>query len=210
MKRLFVLVAITGLWLYPSRGTSQSFEVQQLLLNYEKLVQLEEILDQMYKGYKILSDGYNVVKNISEGNFNLHKVFLDGLLAVNPSIAKYKRIPDIIRYQEMVVDEYRRGMARIRQDGELSADEVRYVERLYSNLIKRTLRGLDELVTIVTATKLRMSDDERLKGIDRLYQEMTRELRFVRSLNSYTYELARQRAKSKNEIETMQHLHGVD
>lgn len=210
MNRFSVLAFITVLWLYPSPGSAQSAEAQQLLLNYTKLRQLEEILDQMYKGYKILSDGYNVVKNISEGNFNLHKVFLDGLFAVNPSIAKYKRIPDIVRYQEMIVDEYRRGMTHIREDGELSIDEIRYIERLYSNLIKRTLRGLDELVTIVTATQLRMSDDERVNGIDRLYREMTRELRFVRSLNSYTYELARQRAKTKNEIETMRHLHGID
>src|SRR6186713_1053205 len=142
MNRFSVLAFITGLWLYPSTGSAQSAEAQQLLLNYTKLMQLEEILDQMYKGYKILSDGYNVVKNISEGNFNLHRVFLDGLLAVNPSIAKYKRIPDIIRYQEMIVDEYRRGMTCIREDDELSIDEIRYMERLYSNLIKRTLRGL--------------------------------------------------------------------
>jgi hypothetical protein len=210
MRSLLVFLFIASLWLRPSHSKAQSFEAQQLLLNYAKLVQLEEILDQMYKGYKILSDGYNVIKNISEGNFNLHKVFLDGLLAVNPSIAKYKRIPDIIRYQQAIMDEYRRGMTRIRQDDELSADEVRYIERLYSNLIKRTLRGLDELVNIVTATKLRMSDDERLKGIDRLHHEMVRELRFVRSLNSYTHELARQRAKTKNELETMQALEGLN
>ena len=29
----------------------------------------------MYQGYKIVSKGYNTIKDISEGNFDLHKTF---------------------------------------------------------------------------------------------------------------------------------------
>ena len=83
----------------------QTQEATQLILNYEKLKQLEEILDNMYKGYKILSQGYNRIKDIAEGNYNIHQVFLDGLFAINPSVAKYKRIPDIIRYQQLLMKE---------------------------------------------------------------------------------------------------------
>ncbi|MGY4383932.1 preprotein translocase subunit YajC [Pedobacter sp. UYP24] len=59
----------------PSRA--QSTEVQQLLLNVEKLSQLKNILSDMKKGYTIVTNGYNAVKNISQGNFSLHEVFLE-------------------------------------------------------------------------------------------------------------------------------------
>src|SRR5436190_3638298 len=85
-----------------TKANAQTQEATQLVLNYEKLKQLEEILDNMYKGYKILTKGYNRIKDIAEGNYTLHQVFLDGLFAVNPSVAKYKRIPDIIRYQSLL------------------------------------------------------------------------------------------------------------
>jgi outer membrane lipoprotein-sorting protein len=38
---------------------SQSQEAQQLLLNVEKLAQLKQILKDLYKGYEIVSKGYN-------------------------------------------------------------------------------------------------------------------------------------------------------
>src|SRR3954453_272143 len=100
MKNAIIVLII----LVSGKGVmGQTQEATQLILNYEKLKQLEEILDNMYKGYKILTKGYNRVKDIAEGNFNLHQVFLDGLFAVNPSVAKYQRIPDIIRYQSMLI-----------------------------------------------------------------------------------------------------------
>src|SRR5688572_28851208 len=100
-------------------AVAQTQEAAQLLLNYEKLKQLEEILDNMYKGYKILSQGYNRIKDIAEGNYDLHQVFLDGLFAVNPSVAKYKLIPDIIRYQSLLVKEYKRALKRFKNDPNL-------------------------------------------------------------------------------------------
>lgn len=79
---------------------AQSQETQQLLLNVEKLSQLKNILSDMKRGYSVITNGYNSVKNIAKGNFSLHEVFLDGLMLVNPEIKKYRRIADIINYQK--------------------------------------------------------------------------------------------------------------
>ena len=74
MKKILVILFIS--FGCPTLVNAQSQEIAQLILNLEKLKQLEEILDNMYKGYKILTKGYNTIKNIAEGNFNLHQVFL--------------------------------------------------------------------------------------------------------------------------------------
>ncbi|MBC7384425.1 MAG: TerB family tellurite resistance protein, partial [Bacteroidia bacterium] len=81
MKKYFVLLLLS-LLLFSGRVSAQSEEVQQLLLNVIKLEQLKKILNNMYDGYKVLTKGYNTIKTISEGNFSIHKVFLDGLLQV--------------------------------------------------------------------------------------------------------------------------------
>ena len=147
-------------------ANAQAQEAVQLALNYEKLKQLEEILDNMYKGYKILSDGYNRVKNIAEGNYKLHQVFLDGLFAVNPAVRNYKRVADIINYQQVLLKEYRRAYDRFKRDPNFSEDELRYMANVYNYLVKQSLKNLEELAMIVTAAKLRMSDDERIQRID--------------------------------------------
>src|SRR4051812_16580348 len=118
MKTIIILLSVIGMQF---SGMAQTQEAAQLLLNYEKLKQLEEILDNMYNGYKILTQGYDRVKGIAEGNYKLHQVFLDGLLAVSPTVRKYKRIPQIIAYQQILVKEYKRAHSRFRDDENLTA-----------------------------------------------------------------------------------------
>jgi hypothetical protein len=188
----------------------QTQEATQLILNYEKLKQLEEILDNMYKGYKILSQGYNRIKDIAEGNYNIHQVFLDGLFAINPSVAKYKRIPDIIRYQQLLMKEYRRAFNRFKNDSNLTPDELRYLEKVYDYLIKQSLKNLEELAMIVTANKLRMSDDERIQSIDRIYFDIENKLSFLRYFNNSTQVLVLQRAKEGTDVDAAKKLYELD
>jgi hypothetical protein len=191
-------------------ANAQSQEATQLILNYEKLKQLEEILDNMYKGYKILTKGYDRIKDIAEGNFNLHQVFLDGLFAVNPSVAKYKRILEIIRYQSLLMKEYRRAFNKFKNDSNLTSDEIKYLERVYSYLVNQTLRNLEELTMIVTADKLRMSDDERIQSIDRIYFDIENKLSFLRYFNNSTQVLVFQRAKDASEVGAVKKLYEVE
>jgi hypothetical protein len=209
MKRIivicFCLIAINV-----TVGNAQAREIQQLLLNWEKLRQLEEILDNMYRGYKILDKGYNTIKNIAEGNYTIHELFLDGLMAVNPAVRNYKRIPFILDYQQMLLREYKRAYNRFRQDPNFSAEELEYLSLVYGSLFDASLKNLDELMMIITAAKLRMSDDERLAAIDRIFFDMEDKLVFLRRFNSSTQLLAIQRAKSRNDVKTMRSLYGIN
>ena len=82
MRKIISVIIITC---FGSIAFSQSQEAQQLLLNWEKLTQFKKILKDMYAGYKIVYKGYTTIKDISEGNFDLHRDFLDGLLQVSPT-----------------------------------------------------------------------------------------------------------------------------
>jgi hypothetical protein len=204
---VLVMVAVT---FSGSGAKAQATEAVQLALNYEKLQQLEKILDNMYKGYKILSTGYNRIKNIAEGNFNLHQVFLDALFAVNPSISKYKRIPAIINYQQLLMKEYKRAYTRFKNDPKLSAQEIKYLKSVYDYLVKQSLRNLEELTMIITATKLRMSDDERLLAIDRIYFDIEDKVSFLRHFNNTTQLLSIQRAKERGDASAIQKLYQIE
>jgi hypothetical protein len=208
MKKIVIILVLISANI-PIRIWAQSQEAAQLVLNYEKLLQLEKILDNMYKGYKILTKGYNTIKNIAEGNFNLHQVFLDGLYAVNPAVRNYKRIPYIIQYQQFLMKEYKRAFNKFRNDPNLTVREIKYLENVYSYLFKQSLRNLDELLTIVTASKLRMSDEERLQAIDRIYYDMENKVLFLKVFNSSTQVLVMQRAKENHELNTVQKLYEV-
>lgn len=210
MKKLLIIgIVFVGL-LAPSKATAQAQEMQQLILNIEKLAQFRQILKDMKKGYEILNGGYNTVKKLSQGNFSLHETFLDALMQISPTVRNYKRVGDIVNYQVLLVKEYKAAFERFRNSGNFNTDEIAYLERVYNNLFKQSLRNLDELASVVTANRLRMSDDERLAAIDKIYADMQDKLLFLRNFNNNTSVLAIQRAKERNDVNAMRNIYKVN
>jgi len=197
----FKLLVVVCLLCCSGLANAQSTEIQQLLLNVEKLSQLKSILSDMKKGYTILSIGYNSVKNIAQGNFNLHEVFLDGLMLVSPEVKKYHKVADIITYQGNIVSEYKSAYKRFSGNGTFSVTELDYVGKVYKKLFDESVQNLDRLLMVITTNKLRMSDDERLQAIDRIYDDTIDKLTFLRSFNRETGMLSIQRTREKADLQ---------
>jgi hypothetical protein len=208
-KSLFVLGLTAFFCLQSGRSVAQIQELQQLALNIEKLAQFRQILADLKKGYEIVTTGYNTIKNLSQGNFELHKVFLDGLMEVNPAIRNYKRVGDIISYQVLLVKEYKAAFQHCKASGLFKPDEIEYMGRVYGRLFDASLKNLDDLFTVITANKLRMSDQERLSAINKIFLDMEDKLTFLRHFNNSNAVLSLQRAKEQKEVDNMRQLEGI-
>lgn len=206
MKKLIVILIMCSM---SFQLKAQSEEVQQLLLNIEKLSQFRKILKNMKDGYQIIFKGYTAVKDISQGNFNLHKTFLDGLMQVSPAVKKYKRIADIISYQLRIAKEYKLAFNRFKEEKQFTIEEIDYLGKVYSNLFNESLKSLDELAMVVTSGKLRMSDDERLQAIDKIYLTVEEQYSFLKEFTNNTNLLSLQRKAEKAEIEMSRRLYGL-
>ena len=208
MKKCIVIVLVF-LFSFSGQVAAQSTEIQQLLLNVEKLAQLKKILSNMKKGYEIVSNGYNTIKDISKGNFNLHETFLDALMQVSPAVRKYKKIREIIIFQTQLVKEYKSAFRKFAASNLFNADEIKYMDNVYTNLFNKSLQNLNELTMVITAGKLRMSDDERLNAIDRIYIDMGDKLVFLRTFNKENNVLAIQRGREMVDTKVSKKLNGL-
>jgi len=209
MKPIYLAPVLFLLLLLPShRAAAQVQELEQLALDIEKLAQMKSILTEMYDGYKILTGGYNTVKSLAEGNFNLHNAFLTSLMTVSPTVKNYVRVADIISAQATLVSEYKSALHSFQASGGFSVDELNYITGVYSNLFDESVNNLTQLVTVLTDNQLRMNDAERLSAIDRIYSQMQDKLTFLRTFNSSTGLLLGQRQKSLQETNTLKNLFG--
>jgi hypothetical protein len=129
---------------------------------------------------------------------------------VSPVVKNYKKVADIIACQLKIVSEYKRAYNRFKSDKNFSSKEMEYMGKVYSNLFNQSLKNVDALVTIVTAGTLRMSDNERLEAVDNLYDDMQDKFSFLRHFNNNTTVLAVQRAKEKNDVNTIQSIYGIN
>ena len=206
MKKIIVILLFS---LLSIRATAQAEELQQLALNIEKLAQFKQILADLKKAYEILYGGYTTIKNISEGNFNLHETFLDGLLKVSPSVQRYRKIADIISLQMQLIKEYKAAFNRFKNNNWFRPEELSYISKVYSNLMNKSLQHLDDLANVITANNLRMSDDERLSRIDKIFDGMQEKIVFLRHFNSNTAILGIQRSKEKNDANSIQKIYDL-
>lgn len=206
MKKIIIIICLC---ITCGRSSAQVQELEQLALDIEKLGQFKQILTDLKKAYDILYGGYNTIKNISEGNFDLHKTFLDGLLQVSPTVQKYKKIADIVSLQLQLVKEYKSAKSRFGASWQFTISEFNYITGVYDRLVDGSLKDLESLLDVITANRLRMSDDERLKAIDNLYESMADKIVFLRHFNSSTTVLGIQRTKEQNDIDVMRKLYNI-
>lgn len=214
MRKQIIGVAVLILVIL-SAGTfknvkAQGQEMQQLLLNIEKLTQLKSILADMKTGYQIYQQGYGAVSNLSKGNFNLHNVYLNGLLQVSPVVKNYGRVAEIVTQQASILSEYKTAFRKFKQSGSFNAKELDYMSRVYGQLVKQSLGNITDLTNVLTTTKLRMSDDDRIKAIDRIHASTNDKLQFLRYFNRQGTMLSLQRTKEKGESLTLKQLYGIN
>lgn len=211
MKRTVVLggLLLVVFLARPSAAGAQAAAIEQLVLDYQKLSELKSILSDMKKGYQVISAGYETIKGIASGNFTLHQAFLDALMAVSPAVKNYARITDIVNAEMEIVKEYKQYYAQFQADKNFSPDEIAYLGAVYGNLFNQSVNALSELIMVVTANQLRMSDAERINAIDRLYKDMENKLVFLRSFNMQAASLSAQRTGEQDDISTLKNLYGV-
>ena len=83
------------------------------------------------------------------------------------------------------------------------------MDNVYSNLFNKSLQNLEELTLVITAGKLRMSDDERINAIDRVYNDIADKLVFLRTFNKENNVLAIQRGREMVDTKVSKKLNGL-
>jgi NADPH-dependent curcumin reductase CurA len=103
---------------------------------------------------------------------------------------------------------YKGAFNHFKADKNFTPDEINYMGKVYSNLFDESVKNLDELAMIITAGKLRMSDDERMQAIDKIYTSIEDQFSFLQDFNSSTKYLSLQRQNEQTEIDMSRKIHG--
>lgn len=212
-KKSLVLSGVIGLVIgfIPASAKSQSITqlIEQLIMDKEKLSELKTLLQDMKNSYQIIDQGYSDIKNIVQGNFNLHKTFLAGLLSVSPSVRNYTHVSDIIQAESSMVSEYQSAYSRFAVSNRFSPGELSYINNIYSLLLEASLNDQNELSMVLSDGALRMSDGERLKAIDNIYRDIQVRLTMLRTFNDETSIEDMQRAKTEGDLQSIRNIYGI-
>jgi hypothetical protein len=187
----------------------QSQDMQQLMLNIEKLAQMKAMLKTMYEGYASLKQGYEQVSAVAKGNFDLHKTFLDGMLDISPTVRQYHKVSVIMQRQTGIAQEYKVAVYQIQSAGMLNAAEMTTLKQSLAVFVNESVRLLEDLLLIITPGKMRMNDEERLRSIDNIDVAMSGLSEKLRAQIADSRKFSDSRARQRKDVNMVKKLYGI-
>jgi hypothetical protein len=193
--------------LLSSNCFSQSQDLKQLELDIQKLAQLKSMLSEMYRGYTILDKGYSSIKDLSQGNYSLHKTYLDKLLDVSSTVKTDPKIASVMEGQKQIDATCQSSRQLISQATAFTCTEKAAILTLLQNIAARSNSLIEELQMITTPGVLRMNDAERMEAIARIEKAMKEKLMMVQKQQKNMEALNTLRNKQHSETEKLKSLY---
>lgn len=199
---VFLVVNVSNAQTY-----AEIFRQKKTQLKYlaEQIAALKVYAVYLKKGYDIASTGLNTVRDFSKGEFNLHSSFINSLKTVSPMIRNNSKVADIIILQLEIGKAFR----NIGRDN-LGVGTLVYLDGVKNGLMEECEIDLEELLLVITSNKIEMKDDERLRRLDKIYENMLDKCAFAQSFCNQIGLLSGQRKAEQQSIDQLRKYYEIN
>jgi 5-methylcytosine-specific restriction endonuclease McrBC GTP-binding regulatory subunit McrB len=211
MKMLFLMTFIITTSDLHAQNFEEWFNQKQTRIKYmlQQVAANKFYIDYIQKGYRIAQSGLQTISDIRHGDFNLHSAFFNALSTVNPKIKNLAKVVDIIAFQIQIIKASKTIIQKIKASNQFTSLEAGYVQNVFDHLLDECTKSINELIIVITSGEIEMTDDERIKGVDRIYYSMQDKFSFCKSFSDGAIMLAIQRASEQTDIDIVKKLNGV-
>lgn len=178
--------------------------IQRMQNEVIKLQNAQKVLENELSKLKLKE-----IAEWTEKHRKLYEEYFDELWRVRNTIAAYERIRKIIERQEQIANEYNRAWQLVKGDDHFSEREIDYLHRVYSGILRESVRNLDQILLVVNSFKTQMTDAKRIEIISKAGDNIDKNYGDLKALNAYVANMSMRRAKDKQEIETLKSLYGI-
>lgn len=214
MKRVIFLI---GLLAFSHQLFAQTFDEwfhqkkTQIKYLLQQIAANEVYIQYLQKGYKIAESGLNTINNIKHGDFALHNDFFSSLKNVNPKIKNWAKVADIVSFQVQIIKQTKSAVQHIQASDQFTSTEITYLQNVFNHLLNECSKNINALIDVMTSgqtesNSYQMTDDERIKKIDGIYNDMQDKLSFSKSFSFDAAMLAMQRMQEATDVKVMRKL----
>lgn len=210
-KRIFgwvMLVALSS-WAFSASAQtwgeffSQNKTQKKYLL--QQIAALQVYIGYAKKGYDIVGSGIHAVRDISNGEFGLHRNFFASLASVNPNIKNSAAVAEIINGGLAITAVVKNWTAT-----GLNKEDLAYIALVRADLLAECAADLEDLLLVITAGKLEMKDDERLNRLETLRLSMQDKYDFSLYFTGELRLLGRNRIREQQSIDQVRRWYGIE
>lgn len=203
MKRVYVIIILLFF------GLATRAQSSQIKLYLQQIAANKVYIEYLQKGYKIVRGGLTTIGNIKNGHFKIDKDFFAALENINPKVRNYAKVAAIAQFNVEIINEFKRTIKSARKSDGLNGNERIEIEKVFYNVTDGCLGTVDGLSMLITASKLKMSDDERIRHIDELYSDMQDRYTFSMDYCAGINTLLLQRGREKRDAAIMKGFYNI-
>ena len=140
----------------------------------------------------------------------LYADYFEELQKVKAVIRYYYKVKEIIDKQKLIVSEYEKAFALFKQDKNFTANEIAYMEKVYSGILDQSVKNLDAVFMVINSFETQMSDAARLAIINNVAEDINTNFSDLRQFNQQNIIMSLQRAKQQSDVDVVKKLYGLE
>ena len=150
------------------------------------------------------------ISDWSKKQKELYAKYFDELWKVKNTISSYQVVRDIIKKQVQLVHEYSKAFNLSKQDNNFTADELDYMQKVYTGILDDSILNIDQIQLVINAFATQMTDAKRLEIIHTAGDNIEQNITDLRQFNQQNITISLQRSKEKNDIDVVKKLYGLE
>lgn len=210
MKR-YTLLLTMGLVIVSSlsaQSFSEWFKQKKTQKKYllAQIAALETYRQAIAKGYSIAKSGLSLAAQLKDGDFLQHRLYFSSMEMVSTRVKSYSRVLAIAALEDKAGSLLQRLMVAKELDKALNTGEIEALLQFKSATVSQQRKDLETLQLLVSNGSVKMTDDERISNIDRLYNEVRKKFSQVLHFTRDVQALIGSRRKSTADANTLKRL----
>ena len=221
--KIIILALCIGFMVLPPRAVNAQLAVLEIIkAGVKKAIKAMDLKIQrlqnktiwLQNAQKTLENSLSKLKlgeisDWSERQKEQYRLYYEELAKVKSIITYYQRIKDISLKQFKLVEEYKRAWGLFQKDKNFTANELDYMQKVYTGILKESLRNVDQIAIIVKSFSTQMSDAKRIEIIDTAADQVDENFDDLTLFNKQNIILSLQRAKTQHDVDAVKRLYDL-
>ena len=211
IKMTTVLIAlfinVAACTISKAQSWDEWFRQKKTQIDYltKQIAELRVYSSYLKQGYTISENGLGTIRDWTNSESILHSDYYNSLKTVSPELRNNPEAKAIIAYATAISDSF----TQLDFKG-LSDESKSYINRVKSRVLAECDADISELQLVMTSNRAEMTDDERIKRLNKVYEAIKDKYQFTCSFTSQLNVLQRQKSQDEQNIQTLKKYYGIN
>lgn len=225
IRKIFLAVVMAiPLSLSPSVDAEAAIPIAKIIQEgVKKVIKAVDLMIQrlqnktiwLQNAQKVLENKLNELKlkeiaEWTDKHKKLYEEYYEELWKVKRAIETYERIRQVMNRQVDLVEAYQRAWRTLKDDEHFTADEIKYMQKVYTGILQESIKNLDQMLVVVKSFDTQMTDGKRLEIISSAADAIEENYHDLLQFNSQNIQLSIGRAKDQHEVSTLKKLYNIE